>query len=116
MIRSIQEQEEMDYQPASEFQNALSMSRMELNPDDTNEISNHLDKGKYVVVRYVDVFCSRTDAYLTTQKLIFSVHDTSDDAIAEVEKNMELDLGILPKVPIVEVKPETIEEDDPCPF
>lgn len=102
------ELEEMQYQffPQTELQNAFAVSRMEREPDDSYQINEALANGKFVVVTEGTEYCPRTDAIMGSRRCLNSIHDTREQAEAEVaawqamdpEAQCEFDCYILPRV------------------
>lgn len=81
-MRTIQEQEGLDYQmgAASEYQNAFAWSRMNRKPDDSDKINKAIQEGKYVVVSESPEYCPSTDASMGTRRDLCSVHDDRESA------------------------------------
>jgi len=82
MYSSIQEQEDHEYRMgmASELQNALALSNMQREPDDTAKIDELVASGRHVVVSERPVFCPRTDACMGSHKMLMSDHPTRHEA------------------------------------
>lgn len=86
---SIQAQEEMDYEVGAyrnEFQAAYALSRLEQGSGDRAKIDGLVLAGAYVVVAWVNQYCSITDAslpplpylrrwYLTREEAEFEIAD-----------------------------------------
>ncbi len=79
-MRSIQEQEDMDYQigAASEACNAYALSSMTREPDD--RIARALKRGDFVVVTVFPEYCRYTDGLLTSRPQFVSSHYTRKGA------------------------------------
>lgn len=77
-----QELEHWDYEmgAASELQNAVSLSRMELPADHSCQIADAIEAGKFVVIEEGPVFCPRTDASIGSLRFIMSTHECYADA------------------------------------
>ena len=105
---NIQEQEHWDYEMgvASDAQNAFSLSQMELKPDDSKEINDLVESGKFVACREMEQYCLATDAFLRVDLLYVKHFDTRQEAVDYLEENPEL--FILPQPNIVE--PKTLED------
>jgi len=76
---NIQEQEERDYNPQCELQNAYAQSRMETELRDP-KIDEARRSGKWVVVINSLDHCLRTDACLGTRQELLEEHGNSSDA------------------------------------
>lgn len=61
MWYNVQQQEEWDYQPQSELQNAYALSQQEFQ-DDRQQINDLRRAGRFVVAVVGPAYCPRTDA------------------------------------------------------
>ena len=77
---NIQEQEEWDFCPANECQNAYALSQMERKPDDGRAIDELLSHGRYVLVMFREDYCRFTDAFLGTNRMMLGDYETSEEA------------------------------------
>lgn len=78
----IQEREHWDYEmgAASELQNAVALSRMELPADHSCQIADAVKAGKFLVIEEGTAYCPRTDAAIGSLRFIISTHLTYEDA------------------------------------
>ena len=81
---NIQEQEERDYNPQSDWQNAFDWSRMNRRPNDPR-IAQELAKGRIVVVICSLEFCPSTDACMGEREDFHSAYFTPEAAIQTAE-------------------------------
>lgn len=88
---SPQAQEELDYFPQSELQNAFALSRMERPRDDAQEISDLVSAGRFVVVVSHPVYCPRTDASMGSFLSLDSHFDDEAAAKARAEGLGDMD-------------------------
>ena len=85
---NIQEQEERDFNPATEAQNAYAWSRMNRRPDHP-KIAEHVAAGRFVVVHEVPQFCPHTDAAVGSRKLFGGAYATRAEADAALTACIE---------------------------
>ena len=78
---NIQEQEERDFHPMTDAQNAYAWSQANRRPDHP-KIADHVAAGRFVVVHEVNQYCPSTDAYIGTRRLFGSSHVTRAEAVA----------------------------------
>ena len=85
---NIQEQEERDFFPQTDLQNAFAQSRMETELVD-QEVRKALAAGKYVLAHCGPVHCRITDAVLGEGQAFVSAHDTREEAEAALQEREE---------------------------
>jgi hypothetical protein len=116
-------QEELDYDPRSEFENALHISRMEWhnkNAAQNAKIQQLIEDGRFVVILTHPVYCPRTDAIMGEDKILIGDYPVYADALRRAEEENEKLCGeeslvILPREdsrPIEHVS----STDDEIPF
>jgi hypothetical protein len=88
---SPQAQEELDYFPQSELQNAFALSRMERPRDDSQKIADLVSAGRFVVVISHPVYCPRTDASMGSFLSLDSHFDDEAAAQARIEELGDMD-------------------------
>lgn len=98
-----QQDEERDFFPRSELQNAFSLSCQEQKPDDTIIINRLLEQGRFVVVMAGPRYCPRTDAIINNGKFHRGDFATRDEADAFCHENQfddgEIHWYVLPEFP-----------------
>jgi hypothetical protein len=83
MFRSIQEQEQADYEMgmATEQQNAYAWSMMNRKPDDKSAAEELVALGRYVVISEHPIFCPSTDASMGVATALLGDYETHDEAV-----------------------------------
>lgn len=123
---SVQEREEIDFQPCSEYQNAFAVSSMrhaEEQAATRGEIERLVEAGRVVVVAEVPVHCPITDACMGYRLFAQSHHATEAEArevIAELREKEVGDIGFFLRggrsfdpVPMAVDPAPAIEDDVP---
>lgn len=114
-----QQVEEWEYQmgAASEQQNALTVSRMEMAPDDRAAANELVSLGRFVLVSEYSAYCPRTDALMGSRLWMVGDYATHDEALAAMrERDNDPDeyVHILsPVKPVLNPVPELTPDEIP---
>ena len=97
----------------NEFQNAFALSQIEYKSTcQGKKLEDLLAKGKYVVGYTALIHCKFTDAVIASEEVIMSVHDTREEAEAEISAE-DYDLFLAEPKLEIETVPAPVED---CPF
>ena len=118
---SIQEQEERDFHPDSDLQNAFAWSSMNRQPDDSAKIAAAVAAGKFVVVLESPEYCPSTDAIMGCRKTVLSTHNSrqeADRALDAESRDLPEDMAayVLPHQPVSVVPEYAPLTDTDVPF
>jgi hypothetical protein len=102
-----QEQEEMDFRPQPELNNAFSLSQMQyIKEDDEQKILELRKAGKWCWVDEFPIHCRYTDAVIAIEQHLIFCHDTQKEA----EDNPQEHCNLLPPIEKFVPAPSTNEE------
>lgn len=119
---NVQEREEWEYQmgAASELQNALTVSRLEMAPDDSGAINELVSLGRHVLVSEYPAYCPRTDALMGVRRAMLGDYEHHDEALEALRcrgEDADPDEYVYIKSPVpVVLNPPVVLTDADIPF
>ena len=115
------QQEELEQEffsgSSNEFQNALALSKSELDTDDSDLIKQEKAKGNYVVVMTVDNYCRFTDAFISVHYYLAYSGTKADCEWIMKDRNSD-NFGIEPPQIVEIIVNEVVKQlnNDDVPF